>query len=65
MLLDIAAEMQKLVRDRAKLYAYAWTFGRLLELFHQAWMLHEREAMSDALCIKDYCIVKVGVFRFR
>jgi hypothetical protein len=66
MLLNVPAQVQKLVRDRTQFDAYTRASFRLLELLHKMRVFHERKTVADALRVENYRIVKirlVGVSR--
>lgn len=63
MLLDISAQVQKFVRNGTKLYAYTFTFIRLLELLHKMGVFQQRITVSNSLGTEQHCVIEVRVFR--
>jgi hypothetical protein len=74
MFFDVSAQMQELVRDGTELDTDTGTgpfdllaiFSDFMfaELFDQLRVLHQREAMSDALGVEGNSVVEVGVGKF-
>lgn len=63
MLLYIPTEMQKLIRNGAQLNADSGARFCFSEFLEQMRVLHQGEAMADALRVEGDCVVKVGFCR--